>query len=406
MHESHWSWLADEGRTLLEHDLNQAAGNQIGLDPWQKAMLAQQIELRARARRRFPNPHQWLWTERSLAQASDWSSAAYKASLFPPQCSVLDACCGAGVDAIALAALAQVQAVDRDPLMCWLTASNARWQGRALQVENASMSPVAAQRYAEQAAYLHIDPDRRSGERRLRDADQFSPPLDEVLGYMTYFRGGIVKIAPATQFPIDPVNRLDVPLTRVWLGNHRECRQQLLLFGELAEEAGQLRGAVLAEPPAAQPNPPAGRQQGAGEAQVQRYVAAARKDAACTQECSEYIFDLHPVLHASELHTAWAAEHGLQALGSDGGYYAGSLPLQTPWAQCFELLEEMAWDDRRVRKWLRGADAGVVEVKNRLIRLDAGACQRRYSGRGSREITLLVTQLRGRVRVLAARRCT
>ena len=64
-------WLLEHGRQLLRGD-SEALRAAAELLPWQRSLLDNQVELRHRSRRRFPNPADWLWTARSLAQSSDW----------------------------------------------------------------------------------------------------------------------------------------------------------------------------------------------------------------------------------------------------------------------------------------------------------------------------------------------
>jgi hypothetical protein len=391
------AWLLKEGGAHLSAQGGIAKQALERLSQWQRALLDQQIQLRKRSRRRFPDVQQWLWTERSLAQASDWWSATYKASQFKRCGEVVDACCGAGVDCVALAQNAKVTAMDYDPNMCALALANAAAHQQEITAECSEFNLQKAQHLAASADYMHIDPDRRPAERRTNDGDLFSPTLDEVLHCAEHFKGAMIKLAPSTRMNAELTQKADEQTTRVWLGNMGECRQQLLLTGELAGPNSGLRRAVLAEPTIDETL--ADRQMIATE-----YESHALSYAACTSTSDRFVYDLHAVLHASQLHTAWAAANDLQQLGGEHGYFTGSKQVDSPWAQCFEYLEELPWDDRKIRKWIRSANPGTVEVKNRLVRMDANAFQRRYSGTGALPLTLLVTQLGGRTRAIAARR--
>ena len=139
----------------------------------QRVCLEQQIFWRKRSQPRFPDPGKWLWTDRSLSQASDWTTASYKASLFPVGETVADGCCGAGADAAALAGRCRVLAVDLDPWMVALTDSNAAAHGREVNVYCEVLSRASLR----EARWLHVDPDRRMGDAKTLDAISFSPPL-------------------------------------------------------------------------------------------------------------------------------------------------------------------------------------------------------------------------------------
>ncbi len=390
-------WLIESGRELLlgqgtcppkEFDVGKLTSGR--LEPWQTSLLQQQVGLRWRSRTRFPRPELWLWTERSLSQASDYWSARYKASLFPAGQVVMDACCGAGADLVALARRGEVVGVDGDARLKQLSQDNARAHGYQVQVT----SEEIVSGWQVPGDWLNIDPDRRATGRRTNAADEFSPTLEDVLAIAEVTRGAIVKLAPSTRINDELLTRMEAIGQRVWLGNQGECRQQLLLTGELARAS--MRMAVLCEPDE--------------NNQVNdEYSGYPEYSLDWLEKPGRYVFDLHSVLHAAELQTAWAGQHNLRCLGSPHGFFTGDAPLNSPWTQMFEVLEVLSWDDRQIRKWLRKRQVGVVEVKTRglldhSINIDANACQRRYSAAQGEPVTLLVTRLAGRVRGIVARR--
>lgn len=387
------------------------AGSQ--LSAWQTEMLQQQLKLRQRSQRRFPDPNQWLWTDRSLAQASDWWSAKYKATLFPSECSIIDACCGAGVDLVALAARCRrVAGVDCDPAMVAIAKCNLAAHGFDVPVR---LGRVPAD-IADESCWIHLDPDRRQGSQRTLRAEDFSPSLSELLPLAERMQGAVIKVAPATLIPPALVHEMNTNFHRRWIGNSGECRQQLWLSGrachtgvsdECATTIGQ-RSAVLCEPNAPALCYPTNRHDIFSQETDALY--ATMPEIASTSETisstpSTFVYELHSVLHAAELQTAWASEHGLTVLESEQGYFTSSSPVSSPWIQRFETLAVLPWDDRRLRRWLRERRIGTVEVKKRLIQLNANEAQQRYTSDGNESITLLVTRLAGRVRAIAARRC-
>ncbi|MBX3420383.1 MAG: hypothetical protein KF752_02390 [Pirellulaceae bacterium] len=428
-------WLLAHGRAYLaEPELI----TRSRLSTAQRAVLTRQAELRWRSRHRFPHPDKWLWTDRSLAQASDWWSALCKADLFPPEEMILDGCCGAGADAMALASRGPVMAVDSDVFLAALTANNAGAQGRTVTAiaERLSVESLRG------AQWLHVDPDRRpTGNKTLR-ADMFSPSLVDLLPLIQQTQGSLVKIAPATQLTGQLEEVVDNSSTRVWVGNHRECRQQWLLFGKLRErarlaewtnakpiEAGEERASHALASGAAEANvtqqlstastnhlveSPDQRRAAAivvpASADRESYVTVVfwgREDTArvpVTEQIGAMVYDLHPSLHAAGLQAAWAAQHGLTAITSEQGYYTGDMRFSTPWAQGFEVLDTIAWDQRKLRSWLREHHIGPVEVKSRLLKLDASREQQKLQQPAGQSVTLLVTRLGSRTRAIIGRR--
>lgn len=412
------AWLIAHGRGLLQStsDASQAEWPR-NLAAWQSELLRQQIAYRWRSRSRFPRPDLWLWTDVSLAQASDYWSAKYKAGLFPVGERVVDACCGAGADLVALAGRGDALGIDADPALAALAQDNARTHGFEVQVQAARLPSDRSL----QATWLSIDPDRRPGGQRTTAAQAFSPPLDQVLQMAQQCTGGIIKLAPSTRTDERLTAHINATCGRMWLGNQGECRQLLLLTGELRQfnprrhashqpvsdhrsvDTSQTRTAVLCEPsPDDQPAAECHHiyQAGRSEWSLQFLPPA---------NIGRYVFDLHSTLHAAELHRPWSAEHGLSPISESHGYYTSDALLCSPWTQVFERIAVLAWDDRKIRKWLHSFGAGQVEVKVRgvypmKLRIDANACQRRYSRIEGEPVTLLVTRIGDRLRGIAARR--
>jgi hypothetical protein len=423
-------WLLEYGRPLLADPELRA---RTPLDAAQKAVLDQQLQFRKRSRLRFPDPDGWIWTDRSLAQASDWLSACFKSSLFPRGALIADGCCGAGVDSIALAERGPVIAIDRDPWMTALTADNALAHGRRIQVFQEPLTRDSLRG----ASWLHVDPDRRRDDERIVEAASFSPPLDAIIELFTGLEGGVIKIAPSTRLTESISDFVNQQCCRVWIGSGSECRQQLLLVGGcrlpdisrpapqqsfVASSGASEENAATMRAPTVETVVDFERTQRvavllqaaeSGMAQVAAFAAPSRKDSErvappIVRQPGRIVYDLHSVLFASDLHEQWAERHALAALEDPLGYYTntGSGPesVLLPWAQAFEVLDVFAWDDRKVRRWLQHHRVGSVEIKCRLVRLDAAEYQRRYQRSQPGLASLLVTRLEGRVRCIACRR--
>ncbi len=100
--------------------------NPRGLSENSVRLAAWQARLAERAQRKFSSPTDWLWTSKLLEQASDEYVARMTASAYPDQVCVLDLCCGAGSDSVALARRGPVIAVDQCPVACELAYANLR----------------------------------------------------------------------------------------------------------------------------------------------------------------------------------------------------------------------------------------------------------------------------------------
>ncbi len=390
MNETQAAWIVEQQATLLDWYKRGRAISSVRTS--HDSLLLEQWELRRRAAARFPDPQCWFWTPRSFAQASDWASAVFKASLFPSGIEVVDGCCGAGVDLVALADGRDAIGIDQDAALVTLANANLRLHDRPgharIGTLPASLDPAAA--------WLHLDPDRRSqqgDDRRLNAGDRFSPSLNDALAAIGRVEGGMLKLAPSTEIPTISIRELEnqTPTHRCWVGNSGQAKQQLLLTGTIAahfQSNTPSRTAVLCEPGQ-------DRLSMSGESEsIPQY----------TQDIGKYLYDCHPILYCSGLQGVWAMRYAAKALSDRNGYYTSESELLSPWAQCFRVLEVLPWDRKTVARWLKDHAVGTVEVKKRLVDIDANAIQNRLSGATGRQITLLITQVGQRTKAILAER--
>lgn len=403
------AWLATSGRHYLRGEVKEVEWR--ALTESQRQWIESQRTLQRRCRKRFPEPNDWLWTDRSLSQASDWWTAHFKARLFPEGQPVWDLCCGAGVDLVALAEHCVAAGVDADPTMLDLARANLEAHALQADLKLQSIEADFQVKHLTQT-WLHIDPDRRAQSRRTLVGDEFSPPLSQVWDLALAAPAALIKLAPRTLCSENWLADCETQMIRVWCGGAGECRQQLWITGQLREAFNERlqqkvteRAAVLVRPNETNPRV------SDFEAFVPPLAEYGRDGASCglepicdASQLPRYLYDLDATLHAADLQAEWAETQSLRPITNTKGYYAAEHRVDSPWVQGFEALEVVGWDDRRVRKALRAHRAGLVEVKNRLLKLDANHFQRRFSRAAGDRITLLVTRLGERTRCVLARR--
>ena len=426
-----YEWLTDHGQEFLlcEGNTHSLVGAEK-LAASQVSALQLQVQLRKRAGKRFPRPEKWLWTARSFSQASDWHSAHFKASVIPKGCRSVDGCCAAGSDLVALAQRGPAIGVELDPELVALARHNLAAHQLSAEVQKSDL--LDCESWIEPEDWLHVDPDRGGPEGKTIRSDQFSPSLQTVLSLADKTAGSLIKVAPSTQFA-EPEELPLAEATRLWIGNSGECKQQVLCLGaaasrlqeiakqcdrahaekdaavrpidylgpKLQHDNGRLRWAVLANP-----SPDAPEQTAVHLFAAYEHAAGVEPEEISFEESElgQYIYDLHNTVHAAQLQASFAEAHQMAAITSPKGYWTHEEAIESAWLQRFRILDVVAWDDRKMRKCLRGLGAGVVEVKNRLVKLDANHYQKRYSGNGSQKLTLVVTQLGQRTRCLVCER--
>lgn len=349
----------------------------------QTRRLLELLELRHRGAAKFPDADRMFFTPRGLEQASDWWVARHKARRFPAAQPILDLCCGIGGDLIALAPRARVTAVDLHPVHALLADANCRSLNLpttpvlTADATGCSLSDVTA---------WHIDPDRRRADAsRTTRLEYFQPPLPMLEQMLSQLPHAAVKLAPAS--PVPP--HWQQSAERQWIGSGRECRQQLIWFGDLAMHPGRRtavvvdyhghESALLVEPPDEVPLMPAER-------------------------LGRFLYEPHAAVLAADLTASLADELQLRAVDRNVAYLTGDQPIDDLRISCFEILEVLPLDMRQLRQAARRMNIGHWEVKKRGVQIDPAAMGRRLRGEGTAAATLVISPVQSVVRALITSR--
>ncbi len=400
------NWLAEQGprvlaecRVVSHSPLSVEWPARTSLHSWQRILLEEQLRLRWRSRERFPDTERWLWTDRSLQQASDWACARFKAALVPNHLALIDACSGAGVDLVASAINHQVLGIDLDPTLVRIARSNLATHDLKGIVCRGDVTKCigSIDGYA-----LHIDPDRRMNERRTTHGDLFSPPLDEVMRMGSRASTAIIKLAPATELMESDL--VSDGWHRVWLGTARECPQQLLVRGMVDEvltlDPNRVSVALVKELFQFNVN----MELPSLTDKVPVFSGQPSERCSFEDEPDEYVYEPHPALYSSGLVPCWANQLKLSALAHPSGYFTGPEVSVGPWSQKFRVVDHLSWDDKKIRKWLRENQVGQLEVKSRLHPIDASLTQKKYSSSAGVAMVCLITKIGRSVRAIMAQR--
>lgn len=87
----------------------------------------------------------------------------------------------------------------------------------------------------------------------------------------------------------------------------------------------------------------------------------------------------------------YGARYGLWQLDPDIAYLSGNqLP---PTVRGFEVLEQLAFDERRLRRALTALDCGALEILIRGVHVDPDALRRRLRLRGGRSLSVVIARI-------------
>ncbi|HEY3995665.1 MAG TPA: class I SAM-dependent methyltransferase [Mycobacterium sp.] len=332
-------------------------------------VLVETTLLRRRAADKLSGPgfdvSNWLFTDEALQQATAAPVAVHRAVRLadgPDGSNVVvhDATCSVGTELAALRG-AGVEAVgsDIDPVRLAMARHNLG--------ERAGLCRADALRPVTRGAAVIVDPARRIGGRRRFSVDDYQPGLPQLLDAYQG-RDFAVKCAPGIDF--DHIRRLgfDGEIEVTSLGG--SVREACLWSAGLARHGVRRRASVLDR----------------GE-----QITDTDPDDCPTRPAGRWIVDPDGAVVRAGLVRHYGARHGLWQLDPDIAYLSGDrLP---PAVRGFEVLEQLAFHERRLRQALAALDCGTLEVLVRGVRVDPDALRRRMRLRGSRSLSVVVTRI-------------
>jgi SAM-dependent methyltransferase len=362
---------------------------------------------RMRAAAKFSRAGAMYFTREALEQASGEAIASYRAARYGRSIersygALADLCCGAGGDTLALAEVAPVAAVDRDPLRLAMAAANARALGL-----DGRVTPVEADLERDPpptAEAIFFDPARRSAGRRVFALAAYHPPVALVRGWQARTPAIGVKVAPGVAD--EELADLAVPEVE-FISVDGELKEAVLWFGPLAAEGR--RATVLLtndrRPTTDDRRPIAANDtryalRTTQHATPYSMLNAQPADQAPLAAPGSYLYEPDPAVIRARAVAALAEQLGAAQLDRQIAYLTADRALATPFARCWRVVEWLPFGLKRLRARLRELGAGAVTVKKRGSPLDTDALARQLSGAGTRPLVVVLTQVAGRAAAL------
>ena len=348
------------------------------------ALTLRDLRTRAADSDRFTRGGQMWFDAKGLEQASAEAVANHKAARFAALRDeagsvplIADFCCGIGADSIALArAGCRVHAVDLAPTCCQFVEWNAEAYG---VVDRISVTCADVLQVETQAEFLHIDPDRRpAGRKRVLRVEDCLPGLEDLLWLMEQFRGGAIKLSPASNFG-GKFPGCEIELVSL-IG---ECREATVWFGELAGDE-PCRATVL----------PSGATIAADPLSAWTNVG----------ELGEWLYDPDPAVVRSGLVDVVAEQIGLRRLDDTEEYLTGDTLVESPFVRAFRVLESAPNNQKELRRAVRRCGFGQVEIKCRHIPIEAEAVRRKLPLEGSAPGVVVFARQAGKATAIVCQR--
>ena len=320
----------------------------------------------------------------ALEQSTAQDIGRWKANLWPSKGSVNDLCCGMGGDSFFLPANLKVTGVDLD--------------------ENR----LAMYRYNQQAFDKTVD---------QRDLRNLTPTLEEVVEISKHYKGGMAKLPPGYP-PAEIPDGTEI----IYIGGHSDCRECLVLFGELAQNPDTVRAVIVNKTGEALAQWSRKRDRSTEtldddlqekldkndslEGKDRTYRTATSKSDLPLGELGNYLSEPAPVLIRSHLFNAAALANDANArLISEGiAYVTSENPLPAPGFSCYEVLAHVEIATGAVRAMLKEHDVGKITLKLRGVKLDPDAEIKRLKPKGKKSAILFYTRACGEKVAILARK--
>jgi hypothetical protein len=272
---------------------------------------------------------------------------------------VHDVTCSIGAELAALGEAAVAVGSDIDPVR--LAMAHHNLGSTAILCRADALHPVTRD------TVVIADPARRSGGRRRFDPRDYTPALDAILDV---YRGRdlVVKCAPGIDF--DAVRRLgfdgEIEVTSLQGSVREACLWSASLAG-----AGVGRRASLLD--------------------RAEQITDAEPDDCAVGPAGRWIVDPDGAVVRAGLVRHYATRHGLWQLDPDIAYLSGDqLP---PDVRGFEVLDQLAFSEKRLRQALSAFDAGALEILVRGVDVDPDVLRRRLRLTGSRPCSVVITRI-------------
>jgi SAM-dependent methyltransferase len=347
-----------------------ALTNAQDLPPELRAGALTILDGRERAHKRgWEEAGQLFLTADALAQASSTEIAAFHAKCFSECESVLDACCGVGRDALALAAAGKrVVAVDTDPARLVFARANAHVLGLEEKIRFVCADVTALEGESGHCEGAFFDPARRDGHTRFSaDSERYQPPLSFLESLQERHKIVVAKLSPALHE--DTLTSLGGQL--LFLSEERTCKEACIVLGG---EAGPARALLL----------PRGESYERGE---EPFIA---------DELGEYLLDPDPgVIRAGAL---GALANACQAalIAPTDMYLTAAEPSLRAAVRSYKVRVALPYRDRTLGRWLREQGIGRLVVKKRHYPKEPEAVHKelglKWGGKGAEATLVIVAQ--------------
>ncbi|MBP5247540.1 MAG: hypothetical protein J6Z31_06740 [Fibrobacter sp.] len=339
-----------------------------------RGQILDYIALVPKFRKKFGTEALLACDKLALEQSTAADIGKFKALLFEKATSIDDLCCGMGGDSFFLSKEIPVRGIDLSEERVAMYRFNTRALGAPREGILADIRTLEKRN-----DFFTVDPARRAKDGdNQRNFSELTPTFAEVLELSKLYKGGMAKLPPGY-----PTEEFPADVEVIYLGAKNDCRECLVLFGQLAENPGKTRAISI---------------DSAGNAH-----SWTSEDASSTAkelpvgELGAYIAEPIPVLVRSHLFAEVALREAPRARLISAGiaYATNEAPLDPNAFHNFRILGSTPISTGKVKKLLKEFDVGKLTLKKRGVEIVPEAEIKRLAPKGKREAILFYTRVAG-----------
>jgi hypothetical protein len=355
-----------------------------GYAPGLVAAVLTQAKLRRRARKKFGDfTDGMLFTEDGLEQASRLQAAALHAGRFRGAGikQVADLGCGLGAESMAMGAIElNVCAFEIDEITAALAVFNLGAFDN-VEVEQADITTLDLSKFEA----LFFDPARREldgkGERAARkfDPSQFSPNFDWVLEQARTKPSGI-KLGPG-----HPHEAIAQDAEAQWLSIDGDLVELALWFGEVKRPKVARAATVV---------------NSTGRHEIVSDVF--ESEPAEVGAIKNFIYEPDNAVVRSHLIADLARQVDATLISKEIAYLTSDSEIDSPMMRGFRVIDEMAFDRKKLKAYLRDRNIGTLEIKKRGVDVVPEQLRKELNLKGEIAATLILTRVGDDHRALLA----
>ena len=342
------------------------------------------LELRKRAATKFSRAESMFFTREGLEQSTGERIADYRASCFPANLLTLDACCGIGGDALAIAKRGAVLAVDLNPAHALFTNANAKvtetdFPVFSLCADVTTLDLDALKSRGVRAAFF--DPSRRTtsatGERRrVRNGSDYSPSLMFAKELASRFDAVAVKLSPALED--EALEGFDADLE--FISERGECKEAVLWFNDLKKGQDEKANQKRVSSSASQGSVPQGRR---ATILLPDRPPETLTDFVCEPPFSSpilsFLYEPDPAILRAGLVSQLAVAGGFFPVNLQSVLLTSDDERQTSFAHGYRVRETLPFNVEKLKRHLKMRGWRVEVIKKRNLEIEPEVLRRQLN---------------------------